>query len=66
MAWKIQGQGEQFVLINKSDASDRGISDGAKVRVFNDRGAFEGDAKITEDVNPRLGRRHLRLLATIE
>ena len=28
-----------------------GIKEGAKVRVFNDRGAFEGDARITTDVN---------------
>lgn len=52
LEWKIQGQGEQFVLINQTDANSRGIKNGNKVRVFNDRGAFEGDAKITEDVNP--------------
>ena len=49
---KIKGQGEQFVMINVADADMRGIADGAKVRVFNDRGAFEGDARITKDVNP--------------
>lgn len=49
---KIKGQGEQFVMINAVDAALRGIADGAKVRVFNDRGAFEGDARITKDVNP--------------
>lgn len=49
---KIKGQGEQFVMINAVDATLRGIQDGAKVRVFNDRGAFEGDARITPDVNP--------------
>jgi anaerobic selenocysteine-containing dehydrogenase len=49
---KIKGQGEQFVLINPADADMRGIEEGAKVRVFNDRGAFEGEAKITRDVNP--------------
>ncbi|MBC7698634.1 MAG: molybdopterin oxidoreductase family protein [Bacteroidia bacterium] len=49
---KIKGQGEQFVMINAADADMRGIADGAKVRVFNDRGAFEGDARITKDVNP--------------
>jgi len=49
---KIKGQGEQFVMINAADAELRGIADGAKVRVFNDRGAFEGDARITKDVNP--------------
>jgi anaerobic selenocysteine-containing dehydrogenase len=51
MDHKIKGQGEQFVLINKTDADSRGIKEGEKVRVFNDRGAFEGDAKITDDVS---------------
>ncbi len=51
MEHKIEGQGEQFVLINAADAGERGIEEGNKVRVFNDRGAFEGDAKITDDVN---------------
>ena len=48
---KIKGQGEQFVMINAADAEQRGISEGDKVQVFNDRGAFEGDARITDDVN---------------
>ena len=52
VAEKIKGQGEQFVLINPLDAATRGIAEGAKVKVFNDRGAFEGDARITKDVNP--------------
>ena len=52
VAEKIKGQGEQFVMINPLDAATRGIAEGAKVRVFNDRGAFEGDARITKDVNP--------------
>jgi len=51
MDHKIQGQGEQFVLINATDAESRGIKEGSKVRVFNDRGAFEGVSKITDDVN---------------
>ncbi|MEE9411656.1 MAG: molybdopterin dinucleotide binding domain-containing protein, partial [Methylococcales bacterium] len=51
MDHKIKGQGEQFVLMNAADATARGIQDGSKVRVFNDRGAFEGNAKITDDVN---------------
>lgn len=49
---KIKGQGEQFVLINAVDADARGIKDGASVRVFNDRGGFEGAARVTDDVNP--------------
>ena len=52
MKHKIEGQGEQFVLINRADAEPRGIKEGGRVRVFNDRGAFEGDARITDDVNP--------------
>lgn len=52
MSHKIRKQGEQFVLINELDASVREIRDGDQVRVFNDRGAFEGHAKITDDVDP--------------
>jgi anaerobic selenocysteine-containing dehydrogenase len=51
---KIKGQGEQFVLISVFDADLRGIKNGEKVRVFNDRGAFEGNARITDDVAPGL------------
>lgn len=54
VAEKIKGQGEQFVMINPVDADMRGIREGAKVRVFNDRGAFEGNARITQDVNPNI------------
>ena len=49
---KIRGQGEQFVLINQADAMTRGITESARVKVFNDRGAFEGLARISDDVNP--------------
>ena len=49
---KIKIQGEQFVLINKIDADNRGISDGENVKVYNDRGDFHGDARISEDVEP--------------
>jgi anaerobic selenocysteine-containing dehydrogenase len=54
MEQKIKGQGEQFVLINALDAQQRNIKQGDTVRVFNDRGSFEGEAKITADVNPGL------------
>jgi anaerobic selenocysteine-containing dehydrogenase len=49
---KIKGQGEQFVMINASDAQPRSIKDGNKVRVFNGRGAFDAVAKVTDDVSP--------------
>jgi anaerobic selenocysteine-containing dehydrogenase len=48
---KIKGQGEQSVLIDATDAQSRGIKQGDTVRVFNDRGAFEGVAIITHDVS---------------
>jgi anaerobic selenocysteine-containing dehydrogenase len=52
MPEKIRGQGEQFVLVNQADAMSRGITESARVKVFNDRGAFEGLARISDDVNP--------------
>ena len=48
-AHKVRGQGEQFVLIHPQDAAERGIQQGDFVRVFNDRGEFHGDARISED-----------------
>ena len=52
MESKIRVQGEQFVMMNKKDAEKRNIIEGSQVKVFNDRGSFEGVTKITEDVNP--------------
>ncbi len=51
---KIKGQGAQFVMISEDDAEARGIQEGDQVRVFNDRGAFEVVAKVSEDVNSGL------------
>lgn len=48
---KIKGQGEQFVLIHPDDAAARNIEAGSTVRVSNDRGSFEGAARLTKDVN---------------
>ena len=47
---KIKGQGEQFVMISPRDAAARGIREGDPVRVYNDRGDFEGLARVTDDV----------------
>ncbi|MGD9501019.1 MAG: molybdopterin-dependent oxidoreductase [Methyloceanibacter sp.] len=47
---KIKGQGEQFVMISPKDAAARSIREGDPVRVFNDRGDFEGLARVTDDV----------------
>jgi anaerobic selenocysteine-containing dehydrogenase len=52
MGRKIKTQGAQFVLLSAIDAGSRDIRDGDVVTVFNDRGSFEGDARVTDDVNP--------------
>ena len=51
-AHKMRGQGEQYVLINPADAATRGIQHGDFVRVFNERGEFHGDARVTDDTQP--------------
>ena len=63
---KIKRQGDQFVMISEADAEARGISEGDQVRVFNDRGAFEVVAKVTEDVGSGLVVSSPGLLAAIE
>lgn len=47
-------QGEQVVLLHPDDAAGRGIEAGSYVRVFNDRGHFEGRAELTDDMMPGL------------
>ncbi len=43
-------QGEQTVVIHPKDAAARNISNGDYIRVFNDRGSFEGRAELSNDV----------------
>ncbi len=43
-------QGEQTVVIHPNDAAARNIENGNYVRVFNDRGSFEGMAELSENV----------------
>ena len=47
---KIKAQGDQFVMISPGDADRRSVRDGDPVRVYNDRGDFEGVARVTDDV----------------
>jgi anaerobic selenocysteine-containing dehydrogenase len=47
---KIKTQGDQFVMISPGDAEKRSVRDGDPVRVYNDRGDFEGVARVTDDV----------------
>ena len=49
-----ENQGEQRLMINPADAAARSITDGAYVRVFNDRGTFEALAMVSEDVGAGL------------
>ena len=52
MEGKQKTQGNQFVLMNKVNAKQRNINDGDMVKVFNDRGSYEGVLRLTDDVNP--------------
>ena len=45
-------QPQPELVISPADASPRGIEDGDQVRVFNDRGAFECAARVSDDARP--------------
>ena len=45
-------QPEPFVVIHPDDAAARGIEHGAHIRVWNDRGAFEARARVSDDTRP--------------
>ncbi|MCZ6862878.1 MAG: molybdopterin oxidoreductase family protein [Alphaproteobacteria bacterium] len=49
---QLHHAGEQMVMISPDDAKARGIADGDAVRVFNDRGAFEAVARVSDDARP--------------
>jgi anaerobic selenocysteine-containing dehydrogenase len=53
-AKKRKLQGEQFVLLNPQDASERMIQQGDSIKVYNRTGGFQGVARITDDVPPGL------------
>jgi anaerobic selenocysteine-containing dehydrogenase len=40
------------VVLHPDDAAARGIADGARVRVYNDRGAFTCGARVSDDARP--------------
>jgi anaerobic selenocysteine-containing dehydrogenase len=44
--------GDPAVILHPKDAADRGINDGAQVRVFNERGSFVVVAKISDEIAP--------------
>ena len=45
-------QGEQTVVLHPQDAAERGITDGQRVRVFNDRGRYVALARISDAIAP--------------
>jgi anaerobic selenocysteine-containing dehydrogenase len=45
-------QGEQAVTVHPHDASQRGITDGQHIRVFNDQGQFLALARISDEIAP--------------
>jgi anaerobic selenocysteine-containing dehydrogenase len=45
-------QPEPYVVVHPEDAAPRAIADGALVRVWNDRGAFEARARVSDDARP--------------
>ncbi|ORB25894.1 molybdopterin-containing oxidoreductase family protein [Mycolicibacterium parafortuitum] len=51
---KQKVQGGQRVFIHPADAAERGIAEGDMVRVFNDRGAFQGPAAFDDGLIPGL------------
>ena len=51
-SFELRTRDRERKLINKIDADTRNISDGENVKVYNDRGDFHGNARISEDVSP--------------
>lgn len=51
VAWLQEAQ-KVSLWINSKDAQERGINDGDRVRVFNDRGELEVEAKVTARIIP--------------
>jgi len=47
-------QGEQTVVVHPNDAAVRNIKNGDYIRVFNDRGSFQGKAELSTDVQEGL------------
>jgi len=45
-------EGEPTLQIHPQDAAARGIADGERVRVFNDRGEFALAARVTDRARP--------------
>ncbi len=49
---QMRAQGEQSLIMHPTDASERGVTVGQYVRVFNDRGQFVARAELSQDIAP--------------
>lgn len=49
---QLRAAGEQHLIIHEKDATQRGIADGQRVRIFNDRGSCQAIAQIKDTVMP--------------
>ena len=45
-------QQEPYVVVSPADAAARGIADGQRVRIFNDRGSFAVTARVSDEARP--------------
>jgi anaerobic selenocysteine-containing dehydrogenase len=45
-------QPEPYVVVHPDDAAARGLEDGARARVFNDRGSFTCASRVSDDAPP--------------
>jgi anaerobic selenocysteine-containing dehydrogenase len=52
IARQLGHAGEQYVMMHPADARARGIAEGEVVEVFNDRGRFQAEAQVTDEVRP--------------
>ncbi|MEM0096997.1 MAG: molybdopterin-dependent oxidoreductase [Conexivisphaerales archaeon] len=52
LAWLLEINPHQFVEINPSDAAAKGINDGDKVKIYNDRGYIITTARLTPGMRP--------------
>lgn len=46
---QVAAQPKPYVVVNPADARTRGIADGQLVRVYNERGAFSAEARVSDD-----------------
>ncbi len=52
LAWLLEINPHQFVEINPLDAAKKGIKDGDKVKIYNDRGYIITTARVTPGIRP--------------